>query len=101
MIIHLKGEVYELKQAESDYLNLQAQVHLLDERMRRLLADKDAALHQYDQKLNGQDNTLRAHQDKLEELKRLIGNQDTQNKELYDKLIAIKGKIGESETEYP
>jgi hypothetical protein len=41
IIIHLKSEVYELKQSESDYKSLVAQVNQLQDRLKYLNDEKD------------------------------------------------------------
>lgn len=51
LIIHLKGEVYELKQAETDYQSLLLQVQTLEQRMRKLSDDKDMSMRKYEGQL--------------------------------------------------
>jgi chromosome segregation ATPase len=82
-------------------VSLLGQVQALDRRMKGLLTEKDSALAQYEAKVNGQEVTRTNYQGKLEDIKRLIASQDLQNKDLYDKLTALKAKIGDAEQEYP
>lgn len=58
LIIHLKGEVYELKQAENDYQSLQSQVQSLELRMRRLIEEKNSSIQDYEQIINGQQRDI-------------------------------------------
>ena len=54
LIIHLKGEVYELKQAETDYDSLLLQVQTLEQRMRKLTEDKDNSMRKNEMELSDQ-----------------------------------------------
>ncbi len=47
----MKGEVYELKQAESDYQSLLLQVQTLEQRIRKLTDDKEQSVRHFEQQL--------------------------------------------------
>jgi hypothetical protein len=48
LIIHLKGEVYELKQEDNDYQSLLMQIQTVEQRIRRATQERDQAQYSYD-----------------------------------------------------
>jgi uncharacterized protein YdcH (DUF465 family) len=53
-VIHLKGEVYELKQQDQDYHSLLLQIQTVEQRIRKVTDERDQAQHKYDQTLHQQ-----------------------------------------------
>jgi chromosome segregation ATPase len=43
LIIHLKGEVYELKQEDNDYQSLLMQIQTVEQRIRKATQERDQA----------------------------------------------------------
>lgn len=69
--------------------------------MSAMLAERDTALGDYEAKVTSQQAHIQTYQGKLEEVKRLIANQDKQNQDLFDKLSSLKGQITDTENLYP
>jgi len=100
VIIHLKSEVYELKQSEKDYKQLMQQVRQLEERLRFLAEEKDVTLRDYEGKISTQEKQIQISQRELEELRRINGAKEMDNDSLRQKSFQNKDMVRMGEAEY-
>ena len=82
MIIHLKGEVYELKQEDTDYQSLLLQIQTVEQRIRKATQERDQAHYSYDKQLTVQQQEIQAGQTELQETKRAIKQKEGEQEDL-------------------
>ena len=82
MIIHLKGEVYELKQEDNDYQSLLLQIQTIEHRIRKATQERDQAQYSYDKELTLQQQEIQAGQAELQETKRGIKQKESEQDDL-------------------
>lgn len=100
LIIHLKGEVYELKQAETDYQSLLLQVQTLEQRMRKLTEDKDHSMRQYELELTGHQTDIANGQTELTDIIKHIAIATKENDEIMQRITHTTTRMRDTESEY-
>lgn len=100
LIIHLKGEVYELKQAETDYQSLLLQVQTLEQRMRKLTEDKDVSMRKYEMQLSEQSTEIAKGQTELTETIKHIAIVNKENDEFMQRINYTTTRMRDTESEY-
>lgn len=100
VIIHLKSEVYELKQSENDYKQLMSQVQQLEERLKFLAEEKQMTGKDYESKINSQVKQIEMSERELEELRRINSNKINDNEGLRLKSMSNKDLLKNNEHEY-
>ena len=100
VIIHLKSEVYELKQSENDYRQLAQQVAQLEERLRFLAEEKAITLRDYEGKIAAQEKQIQIGQRERDELRRINGGKELDNDGLRERALSNKDLLRSGEAEY-
>ena len=100
MIIHLKGEVYELKQADSDYQSLLLQVSTLEQRMRKLTDEKEHALRHYELQISTQHSDIALAQSELTDIVKYNTIINHENEQIAMRIEHTSMRIRETEHEY-
>eukprot|EP00347_Sterkiella_histriomuscorum_P002016 403369796 len=100
VIIHLKSEVYELKQSENDYKSLLHQVQQLEDRLKYLKDEKDIALRDYQSKVTTQEKQIDMAKRELDEFQRINGNKDTDNMDTLTKIKSDKNLLKNTDQDY-
>ena len=78
LIIHLKGEVYELKLDDNDYQSLLMQIQTVEQRIRKATQERDQAQYSYDKQLGLQQQEIQAGHAELQETKRGIKQKESE-----------------------
>ncbi|CDW91616.1 UNKNOWN [Stylonychia lemnae] len=76
------------------------QVQQLEERLRYLKEEKDIAQRDYQTKINGQEQEIDMTRKELDELQRINGNKDGDNRDIKGKLTNNKDKLVHSDSDY-